>query len=122
MPGRDTTDAVFIVRTMHEEYRGGLYMCFVDLEKSNYDFDRVSRRVMQWALRKKGIPEILVKAVRNLYESSKTKVKVRSEFSEFFIVIGVHQGSVLLPLLFAIVVDVVTENAKRFCMQMFWYR
>ena len=25
---------------------------------------------------------------------------------------GIHQGSVLLPLLFAIVVDVITENAR----------
>ena len=35
------------------------------------------------------------------------------ELSEPFCVkVGVHQGSVLSPLLFAIVVDVVTENAR----------
>ena len=56
-----------------------MYICFVDLEKA---FDRVPRRVMQWALRKKGLPEIWVKVVMSLYESSKTKVKVGSEFSE----------------------------------------
>ena len=64
-------------------------------------------------LRKKGLPEILVKAVMNLYEDSKTKVNDESEFSEeFYVAIGVHQGSVLSPLLFAFVVDVVTENAR----------
>ena len=31
-------------------------------------------------LRKKGLPEIVVKAVINLYEDFKTMVKVRSEF------------------------------------------
>ena len=35
-------------------------MCFVDLEKA---FDRVSRKVMEWALRKKGLAEVLVQAV-----------------------------------------------------------
>ena len=33
--------------------------------------------------------------VTSLYEGSKTKVKVGSEFSEeFFVLVGVHQGSV----------------------------
>ena len=87
-----------------------LYMRFVDLEKA---FDRVPRRVMQSAMRKKGLPEILVKAVMSLYEGSKMKVITGSEFSEeFYVAVGVHQGSVLSPLLFAIVVNVVTENAR----------
>ena len=56
---------------------------------------------------------ILVKVVMSLYKGSKTKVKVESEFSEeFYVAVGVHQGSVLPPLLFAIVMDVVTENAR----------
>ena len=76
-------------------------------------FDRVSRKVMQWALRKKGLPEILVKAVMSLYEDSKTKVKLESEFlKDFDVVVGVYQGPVLSPLLFATVVNVVTENAR----------
>ena len=32
---------------------------------------------------------------------------------EFEVKVGVHQGSVLSPLLFAIVVDVITKNARR---------
>ena len=68
---------------------------------------------MQWALRKKRLPEILVKARMSLYEGSKKKFKVGSEFSkEFYVAAGVHQRSVLSPLLFAILVDVVTENAR----------
>ena len=36
-----------------------------------------------------------------------------SELSqEFSVQVGVHQGSMLSPLLFAIVVDVISENAK----------
>ena len=50
-----------------------MYMCFVDLEKA---FDRVPRKVMEWAMRKKDFPEILVKAVMSLYEGAETKVRV----------------------------------------------
>ena len=38
---------------------------------------------------------------------------MESELSEEFLVqVGVHQRSVLLPLLFAIVVDVISKNAR----------
>ena len=90
-------------------------MYFVDLEKA---FDRVPRKVMEWALRKKGLAEVLVQAVlvqavMSLYEGSRTKVRVGSGTSdEFGVRVGVHQGSVLSPLIFAIVVDVVTEHAR----------
>ena len=48
-----------------------------------------------------------------LYEGSKTRVRVDSELSEEFEVdVGMHQGSVLPPFLFALVVDVATEFAR----------
>ena len=56
------------MRRIREEFRGKkkkLCMCFVDLEKA---FDRVRRKVAEWALRKKGLPEVLVQAVMSLYE------------------------------------------------------
>ena len=54
------------------------------------------------------------RAVISLYDGTKTRLRVGSAYSEEFEVkAGVHQGSVLSPLLFAIVVDVITENAKR---------
>ena len=68
------------MRKIQEEFREKekkLYMCFMDLKKV---FDRVPRRIMQWVLRKKGLPEILMKAVMSWYEDSKRKVEVTSEF------------------------------------------
>ena len=76
MPGKSTTDALFILRRTQEEFLGRekkLYMCFVDLDKA---FDRVPKKMMEWALRKKSLPEVLVKVVTSLYESSRTKVRV----------------------------------------------
>ena len=54
-------------------------MCFVDLEKA---LDKVSRKVLVWAMRKKGIPNVLVRSVISLYEGAKTRVRVDFEFSE----------------------------------------
>ena len=88
-----------------------MYICFVDMEKA---FDRVPRKVMEWAMRKKGLSGVMVRAVMSLYDGAKTRVWVGSAYSEEFEVkVGVHQGSVLLPLLFAIIVNVITENARR---------
>ena len=86
-------------------------MCFVDMEKV---FDRVPRKVMEWVMRKKGLLGVMVRAVMSLYSGAKTRVWVGSAYSKKFEVkVGVHQRSVLSPLLFAIVVDVITENVKR---------
>ena len=113
MLGRGTTDALFLVRRMQEEYRDmkkKLHMCFVDIEKA---FDRVPRKVMEWAMRKKDLPEVIVRAVISLYYGAKTKVRVGSELSqELLVQVGVDQGSVLSPLPFEIAVDVISENAR----------
>ena len=86
MPGRGTTDALFVVRIMQEEYRDKkkkLYMCFVDIEKA---FDRVPRKVMEWAMGKKGLIEVIARAVMSLYHRAKTKVRVGFELSQEFLI------------------------------------
>ena len=113
MPGKGAVDAIFMVRRMQEEYQKDkkLYVCFVDIEKA---FDRVPRKATEWAMRKKGLSEVMVRAVVTLYNNTKTGVRVGSAYLvEFEVKVVVHQGSVLSPLLFAIVVDVTTENTRR---------
>ena len=71
---RGTNDAVFIFRRMQGEYhtkRKKLYMCFVDIEKT---LDRVPRKVLEWTLRKKGMPDVLVTSVMSLYEAANMRV------------------------------------------------
>ena len=86
-------------------------MCFVNMEKA---FDRVPRKVMEWAMIMKGLSEVIVQAAMSLYNGAKTRVRVGSAYSkEFEVKVGVHQRFVLSPLLFVIVVDVITENVRR---------
>ena len=57
VPGRGTTDAIFVVRQLQEKYVAAnkrLNMAFVDLEKA---FDRVPRMVIWWVLRKSGVED-----------------------------------------------------------------
>ena len=59
-------------------------------------------------MRKRGIPEVMVRTVKLLNEGAKTRVRVGLELSKVFKVkVGVHQGFVLLSLVFVIVVDMV---------------
>ena len=78
-------------------------MAFVDLEKA---FDRVPRKVIWWALRKLGVEEWIVRLVQGMYANAQSRVHVGEGYSEEFEVkVGVHQGSVLSPLLFIIVLE-----------------
>ena len=45
-------------------------MCLVDLDNAFY---RVPRKVVEWAMRKKGIPEVLDRALMSLYKGAKQK-------------------------------------------------
>ena len=65
--------------------------------------------MLEWALRKKEIPEVLIRPLMSLYEGAKTRVRVDSDLSEEFEVkVGMHQGSVLSLFIFAVGTDVVT--------------
>ena len=106
VPGRGTTDAIFVVRQLQEKYLAfnkKLYMAFVDLEKA---FDRVPQKVIWWALRKLGVEEWIMPLVQGMYANALSRVHVGEGYSEEFEVkVGVHQGLVLSPLLFIIVVE-----------------
>ena len=70
----------------------------------------------------KGLPEVIVRAVISLYHGAKTKVRVGFELSqEFLVQVDAHQGSALSTLLFAIAVDVISENAREGLMNEVFY-
>ena len=85
-------------------------MAFVDLEKA---FDRVPREVVWWALRYLGVDEWIVSVIKAMYEDASTKVRMNGRESRAFSVrVGVHQGSVLSPLLFIIVLEALSREFR----------
>jgi len=111
--GCGTTDAIFIVRQLQERYlekKKELWMAFVDLEKA---FDRVPREVVWWALRELGVDEWLVNAIMATYTGVTTAVRLNGmESTDFEVKVGVHQGSVLSPLLFIVVLEALSRTFR----------
>ena len=91
VPGRGTTDAIFVVRQLQEKDLAAnkrLYMAFIDLDKA---FDRVPRKVIWWALRKLGVDEWIVRLVQGMYSNARSCVRIGEGYSEEFEVkVAVH--------------------------------
>ena len=106
VPGRRTTDAIFVVRQLQAKYLAAnkrLYMASVDLEKA---FDRVPKKVIWWVLRKLGVEEWIARLVQGMYANARSLVRVGEGYSEEFEKkVGVHQGLVLSLLLFIILLE-----------------
>ena len=66
-----------------------------------------------WALRQSGVDEWLVRVIQSMYEGAVTSVKLGvSESAEFAVKVGVHQGSVLSPLLFIIILEALSRKFR----------
>jgi len=75
----------------------------LDLEKA---FDRVPREVISWAIRKLGVEEWLISVVMS---GAKTVVRtVYGNSKGFEVIVGMHQGSALSPLLYVIVMEAIS--------------
>ena len=105
MPGRSTTEAIFAMRQLIEQYRGGqqnLHCVFIDLEKAYDCVPREETRVWN-CLRLKSVPETHIQLIQYL----------KGCREPFAVTVGVHQGSVLSQFLLAILMDYGTENIRR---------
>ncbi|KAI3372593.1 hypothetical protein L3Q82_023069 [Scortum barcoo] len=76
VPGRGTLDQLYTLRRVLEglwEFAQPVHMCFVDLEKA---FDRVPRGILWGVLREYGVRGPLLRAVRSLYDRSRSLVRI----------------------------------------------
>ena len=101
-----------VAQQLQEKYLGKkkLYFAFVDLEKA---FNKVPRDVVKWAMRKLGVDEWLIETVMVTYKDSNSAVRVNNTVGEKFNVeVGMHQGSVLSPLLFILVLEALSREFR----------
>uniref|UniRef100_A0A8C9TUR8 Reverse transcriptase domain-containing protein n=1 Tax=Scleropages formosus TaxID=113540 RepID=A0A8C9TUR8_SCLFO len=99
-PGRGTLDQLYTLTRVLEgswEFAQPVHMCFVGLEKA---FDRVPRGILWEVLRNYGVQGLLLRAVRSLYDQSRSLVCLASSKSDLFPVhVGLRQGCPLSPIL-----------------------
>ena len=109
--GRGTGYGMYVLRHMVEkrlEVQCSMALGFVDLEKA---FDTVPREMVMATLQWMGVPEAEVRMVEGTYEKTTARVAVGEGASEKFEVkIGLRQGSVLSPLLFIAVLDLISRK------------
>ena len=109
--GRVTADGLYVLRQMVEkrlEVQGSMVLGFVDLEKA---FDTVPREMVMATLRWMGVPEAEVRMAEGTYENTTVRVVVGEGASEEFEVkIGLTHGSLLSPMLFMTVLDLISRK------------
>ena len=114
MSGRSTTDAIFALRQLIEKYREGskdLHCVFIDLEKA---YDRVPRQEIWNCLRLKDVEEKYIRLIQDMYENCETRLRCTvGTTTDFYVKVGLRQGSALSPFLFAIVMDRLTEQIQK---------
>ena len=108
---RGTSVGMYVLRQMVEkrlDVQGSMALGFVDLEKA---FDTGPRKMVMATLRWMGVPEAGVMMIEGTYEKTTARVVVGEGASEEFEVKnGLRQGSVLSPLQFIAVLDLISRK------------
>uniref|UniRef100_A0A671V1W2 Reverse transcriptase domain-containing protein n=1 Tax=Sparus aurata TaxID=8175 RepID=A0A671V1W2_SPAAU len=111
-PGHGTLDQLYTLHRVLEgswEFAQPVHMCLVDLEKA---FDRVPRGILWEVLREYGVGGPLLRAVRSLYDRSRSLVRIAGSKSDLFPVhVGLWQGCPLSPVLFSIFMDRISRRS-----------
>jgi hypothetical protein len=86
----------------HSKVIEGLVAVQLDVSKA---FDTIPHEAIGAALRKKGLPELVVRLVEDSYKDVHTIIKNKEDVIEIKLQRGVKQGDPLFPLLFNLVME-----------------
>ena len=87
-----------------------LHVVFIDIEKA---YDRVPREVLWRYLEKKGVLPVYIRIIKDMHERGRTSVRMpRRVTNDFYISIGLHEGSVLSHFIFTLVMDEFTKGIQ----------
>jgi Reverse transcriptase (RNA-dependent DNA polymerase) len=110
--GRSTMEAVFFIRQLMERHREqkDLHIIFIDLEKV---YDKIPRNIMWWTLKRKLVPAKYVTLIKDMHINIVTYFRAcDGESDTLLIKIGLHQGSVLSPYIFTLVMDKIKNDIQ----------
>lgn len=112
--GRSCTDNVFCLKQIIEKKTAtnrDVHLTFVDLQKA---YDNIPTKKLWEVLQESNISHTIIKAIQNLYEGSKSRIKVRNDLSQQFLVTkGLRQGCCVSPTLFKIYAAAALKQWKR---------
>jgi Reverse transcriptase (RNA-dependent DNA polymerase) len=94
----------------HREQKKNLHMIFIYLEKA---YDKISRNIMLWALKRKLVPTKYVTLINDMYTNVVTCVRSCDDESDtFHIKIGLYQASTLSPYFFILVMNEIIKDIQ----------
>ena len=111
--GRSCLEHIFSLTTLVKHKlvsKRPVYACFIDAKKA---FDRVNRTLLQYRLLCLGVTGRMYNAIKSLYQNVTSCVRINGYYTDWFdVAIGVKQGCLLSPLLFALFIDDLCTKLK----------
>lgn len=113
--GYSTVDQIFILQSLAQKYlcrpKGRYYVLLIDFSKA---FDTIPHFLLWHKLINSGVQGKILRVLRSMYAQLKTCVRTPSGLTDFFACdIGIRQGCVLSPFLFALYIGELTDMMKR---------
>ena len=102
---------LFVVRQLAEkafEHHMKQHFIFIDLQKA---YDSVPRAALWTALKKLGVPDLLVDIIRSFHSNMEARIRLDGELlEEIQVNNGLQQGCAMAPTLFNLYASVVAER------------
>lgn len=112
--GYSTVDHIFSLYTIIQKslaQNKKVFVAFIDYRRA---FDSINRNKLWACLCRKGLSRKMLKILKSMYENVLCCVRAGQDYTEFFgSPIGLKQGCLLSPKIFALFVNEVAEELKR---------